>query len=92
MNRKSKFWQVSRVQSAVALCIALTSTAWAEHNPSEITITAGPPVRISGFDGVPWQELPISASNRENFTVPIISFLDEVAQEYSHPIQCSIFT
>ncbi len=69
MNRKSKFWQVSRVQSAVALCIALTSTAWAEHNPSEITITAGPPVRISGFDGVPWQELPISVSAIEHATL-----------------------
>ena len=68
MNRKFKFWQVSPIQSAVALCIALTSTAWAEHIQSEITITAEPPIRISGFDGVPLLELPISVSTIEHAT------------------------
>jgi iron complex outermembrane recepter protein len=69
MNRKFKFWQVSPIQSAVALCIALTSTAWAEHIQSEITITAEPPIRISGFDGVPLLELPISVSTIEHATL-----------------------
>jgi iron complex outermembrane receptor protein len=69
MNWKPKFCKVSRLQSAVALCIAITSTAWAEQNPTEITITAEPPVRISGFDGVPLQELPIRVSAIDNATL-----------------------
>jgi iron complex outermembrane recepter protein len=69
MNWQSKFLEVSRIQSAVALCIAATSTAWAEQTPLEITITAEPPIRISGFDGVPLQAVPISVSAIGNATL-----------------------
>ncbi len=69
MNWKSKYLQVSRVQSTLALCIASTSIAWAETPPTEITITAEPPVRISGFDGVPLQELPISVNAIDQVTL-----------------------
>jgi iron complex outermembrane receptor protein len=69
MNWKSKFLGVSRIQSAIALCIAASSTAWADHNPTEITITAEPPIRVSGFDGVPLQELPLSVTTIGNATL-----------------------
>ena len=69
MNWPSKFLKVSFRCSVVALCMAITSTAWAEHTPLEITITAEPPIRISGFDGVPLQDLPISASAIGNATL-----------------------
>ena len=56
---------ISPIQSAVALCIALTSTAFAQAQSAdhEVTITAQPPLRVSGFDGVSPHELPISASD-----------------------------
>ena len=61
--------KVSPIQSAVALCIALTSSAFAQQAPNEITITAEPPLRISGFDGVSQFELPISISTINSTTL-----------------------
>jgi iron complex outermembrane receptor protein len=49
--------------------LALGSSAWAQPNSTEITITAEPPVRISGFDDVPLQDLPISVSAIDNATL-----------------------
>jgi iron complex outermembrane receptor protein len=69
MSCKSRFFGVSRIHSAIALCIAATSSAWADHNPTEITITAEPPVRVSGFDGVPLQELPLNVTSIGNATL-----------------------
>ena len=69
MSRKSRFLGVSRIQSAVALCVTATSSVWAQQNPTEITITAEPPVRVSGFDGAPLQELPISVSTINQATL-----------------------
>jgi iron complex outermembrane recepter protein len=69
MNRKSRFFGVPRVQSAIALCISATSSAWAQQNPTEITITAEPPILVSGFDGVTRQELPISVTSISNATL-----------------------
>jgi len=60
MRPKISQLNVSPIQSAVALCIALTTSAFGQPTPSEITIIAEPPLRISGFDGVPQFELPIS--------------------------------
>jgi len=69
MNRKSRFLEVSRTKRAIALCITATSSVWAQQNPTEITITAEPPVRVSGFDGVPLQELPLSVSTINQATL-----------------------
>ena len=60
MSWKVKFWRMSHIQSAVALCISATSSAWAQSNATEITITAEPSIRLSDFEGVPSQALPIS--------------------------------
>jgi iron complex outermembrane receptor protein len=49
--------------------LALGSSAWAQPNSTEITITAEPSVRISGFDDVPLQDLPISVSAIDNATL-----------------------
>nr|WP_315261738.1 TonB-dependent siderophore receptor [uncultured Limnohabitans sp.] len=56
------FLRVSRTFFAVALCLASTSTVWAEPDYTEITITAEPPIRVSGFEGIPLQELPMNVS------------------------------
>lgn len=57
------------MQSAAALCIVMTSSAFAQRTPDEITITAELPVRVSGFDGVPQQELPFSVSTIDHATL-----------------------
>ncbi len=62
MNRELMFLRVSRTFFAVALCLASTSTVWAEPDYTEITITAEPPIRVSGFEGIPLQELPMNVS------------------------------
>ena len=69
MRSKFSKLKVSSIQSATTLCIVLTSSAFAQQTQNEITITAEPPVRISGFDGVPLQELPISVSTIDNATL-----------------------
>jgi len=69
MEQKSKFYEVSRTQSAIALCIAAISSAWAESTPTEITITAESPVRVSGFDGVTLKEQPFSVTHITNATL-----------------------
>jgi iron complex outermembrane recepter protein len=69
MRAKVSKFNVSPVQGAVALCMAMTSAAFAQQAPSEITIIAEPPIRVSGFDGVSQQELPISVTAFENATL-----------------------
>ena len=54
---------ISPIESAVALSIALTSTAFAQTADHEVTITAQPPSRVSGFDAVSPHDLPISVSS-----------------------------
>ena len=54
---------------AVALCMTLTTTTFAQQAPNEITIIAEPPVRVSGFDGVSQQELPLSTTSIDNATL-----------------------
>lgn len=67
-SRVSKF-NVSPIQGAVALCMAMTTATFAQQAPSEITITADPPIRVSGFDGISQQELPISVAAFDNATL-----------------------
>lgn len=62
MNRELMFLRVSRTFFTVALCLASISTVWAEPDHTEITITAEPPIRVSGFEGIPLQELPMNVS------------------------------
>jgi iron complex outermembrane recepter protein len=69
MRSKFSKLKVSPIQSAVALCIALTSSAFAQQAPSEITIIAEPPIRVSGFEGASQQELPISVTAFDNATL-----------------------
>ena len=69
MSRKSRFFRVSRTQIAAAICVAGTSTAWADGNLDEIIITAEPPVRVSGFDGASPRELPLSVTTIGNATL-----------------------
>lgn len=52
--------KVSPIQSTVAICIALTSSAFAQQSPEEIIVTAEPPLRISGFDDIQQLQLPMS--------------------------------
>jgi iron complex outermembrane receptor protein len=49
--------------------MSATSTAWAQNNATEITITAAPSIRVSGFEGVPLQALPISVVAFDNATL-----------------------
>ena len=67
----SKKAVISPIQSAVALCMALTSTAFAQAQTAdhEVTITAQPPLRVSGFDGVSPHDLPISATGINHNTL-----------------------
>lgn len=69
MRMKFSNLKVSPIQSAVALCIALTSSAFAQQSPNEITIVAEPSVKVSGFDGASQQELPISVTAFDNATL-----------------------
>lgn len=61
-SRISKL-KVTPIQSAAALCIALTTSAFAQQVPNEIIVTAEPPLRVSGFDEVRQLELPMSVGS-----------------------------
>lgn len=69
MHAKVSKLNVSPVQGAVALCMATACAAFAQQIPSEITIIAEPPIRVSGFDGVSQQTLPISVIALDNATL-----------------------
>jgi len=69
MANHSPFLKVTRVHAAVALCIASCASAWAQQNPTEITITDTLPVRVSGFGDVPAQELPFSTTSITSATL-----------------------
>jgi iron complex outermembrane receptor protein len=58
MANHSPLLKVTRISAAVTICIA--STAWAQQNPSEITIIERLPVQVSGFSDVSANELPFS--------------------------------
>ena len=62
MAKHSPFLKATRVHAAVALCIASCASAWAQQNPTEITITDKLPARVSGFGDVPAQELPFNTT------------------------------
>jgi iron complex outermembrane recepter protein len=47
----------------------MTTATFAQQVPSEITIIAEPPIRVSGFDGTSQQELPISVTSFDNATL-----------------------
>ncbi len=49
--------------------MVLPSSAFAQLAPNEITITAEPPIRVSGFDGASQQELPLSVTSLDNTTL-----------------------
>ncbi|BDU58010.1 TonB-dependent receptor [Limnohabitans sp. MORI2] len=67
MANHSPFFKATRISAAVAICIA--SSAWAQQNPTEITITDKLPARVSGFGDVPAQELPFSTTTITNATL-----------------------
>ena len=69
MANFSPFFKVTRVHTAVALCIASCSTAWAQQAPTEITITDKLPARVSGFGDIPAHELPFSTTVIDNATL-----------------------
>ncbi len=69
MANHSPFLKATRVHAAVALCIASCASAWAQQNPTEITVTDTLPVRVSGFGDVPAQELPFSTTTITNATL-----------------------
>ncbi len=60
MANHSPFFKATRISAAVALCI--TSTAWAQQNPTEITIVDKLPAQVSGFGDVNARELPFSTT------------------------------
>jgi iron complex outermembrane receptor protein len=69
MANHSPFLKATRVRAAVVLCIASCASAWAQQNPTEITITDKLPARVSGFGDVPTQELPFSTTTITNATL-----------------------
>ena len=62
MNGQPQCLKVSSLHTALTLCLALTSTAWADQNLTEITITAEPSAQVAGFEEVPLQALPLSVT------------------------------
>jgi iron complex outermembrane receptor protein len=69
MANHSPFLKATRVHAAVAMCIASCASAWAQQNPTEITIVDKLPARVSGFGDVPAQELPFSTTTITNATL-----------------------
>jgi iron complex outermembrane receptor protein len=69
MANHSPFLKATRVRAAVAVCIASCASAWAQQNPTEITITDQLPARVSGFGDVPAQELPFSTTTITSATL-----------------------
>ena len=67
MANHSPFFKATRISVAVAICLA--SNAWAQQNPTEITITDKLPARVSGFADVSAQELPFSTAVIDNATL-----------------------
>jgi iron complex outermembrane receptor protein len=62
MANHSPFLKATRTHIAVAISIACCASAWAQQNPSEITVTDKLPSRVSGFGDVSAQELPFSTT------------------------------
>ena len=60
MANHSPLFKATRISAAVALCIA--STAWAQQDPTEITIVDKLPTQVSGFGDVSARELPFSTT------------------------------
>jgi len=60
MANHSPFFKATRISAAVAICI--TSSAWAQQNPTEITIVDKLPAQVSGFGDVSARELPFSTT------------------------------
>ena len=73
MHSKVSQVNASLRQGAIALCLAMTTATFAQQAPNEITIIAEPPIRVSGFDGVSQQELPISVTAIDQATLRDIS-------------------
>jgi iron complex outermembrane receptor protein len=69
MSGTPGLFEISRKRRAMALCLAAATSAWAEHPPAEITVTAELPVRVSGFDDVPLKELPFSTTLMDHATL-----------------------
>jgi len=69
MANHSPFLKATRVHAAVALCIASCASAWAQQNPTEITITDKLPARVSGFGDVPAHELPFNSTTIDSATL-----------------------
>ncbi len=60
MANHSPLFKVTRISAAVAICIA--SNAWAQQNPTEITIVDKLPAQVSGFGDVNARDLPFSTT------------------------------
>jgi iron complex outermembrane receptor protein len=69
MANHSPFLKATRVRAAVALCIASCASAWAQQNPTEITITDKLPARVSGFGDMPAHELPFNTTTIDSATL-----------------------
>lgn len=69
MSCKPKSLKGAHIQGTIALCMVVTSSAWAQQSPAEITITAEPLIQVSGFDGVPLEKLPINVNVIGNATL-----------------------
>ena len=69
MSRQPKRVNLTCQHAAIALCVLGVSSAWADQNPTDVVITADPPIRVSGFEGVPIQVLPFSVTTISNATL-----------------------
>ncbi len=62
MANHSPFLKTTRVRAVVAVLIASSASAWAQHPPTDITIIERLPARVSGFGDVSANELPFSTT------------------------------
>ena len=62
MANHSPLFKATHTRAAVALCIASCASAWAQQNPTQITIIDSMPARVSGFGDVPAHELPFNTT------------------------------
>lgn len=82
MANHSPFLKATRIHAAVVLCIASCASAWAQQNPTEITITDKLSARVSGFGDVSAHELPFNTT-----TIGLSTLQDLGAQRVSDALR-----
>ena len=69
MDLRLRFLTIFRLQGVFTLCMAASSSTWAQQATTEVIITAEPPIGFSELGGVPLQALPLNISVIGNATL-----------------------